>query len=215
MNTDNTKNCKFCGSTLPKRLKACPHCGKDQRNFFMKHKIITVILALVVMGGIGSSLSEQEKNSIEYVPYKYGDIVKNNNVVKEAKFKMPKDIEISIQKQSVVTIAELTAANPFNQANNDIAVIEITMTNNSKEPVSYNSLGFSYATHNGVQLKDFNISLNVLPDKYNSLDSFGSGDLMPGMTFTRQLTVEIPESDTVGTIEWNYSGVQFTVKLPK
>ncbi len=36
-------NCKDCGKEIAKGAK-CPHCGKDQRNFFAKHKILTVFL---------------------------------------------------------------------------------------------------------------------------------------------------------------------------
>lgn len=35
-------NCKACGKEIAKVVKKCIHCGKDQRNFFMKHKIFTV-----------------------------------------------------------------------------------------------------------------------------------------------------------------------------
>lgn len=31
--------CKTCGNDVAKGAKSCPNCGKDQRNFFMKHKI--------------------------------------------------------------------------------------------------------------------------------------------------------------------------------
>jgi hypothetical protein len=50
-------NCKTCGKEIAKGVKKCPHCGKDQRNFFMKHKIITGVLILLILGGIGSALN--------------------------------------------------------------------------------------------------------------------------------------------------------------
>lgn len=49
--------CKSCGKEVAKGAK-CPNCGHDQRNFFMKHKIITVILAIVIIGGIGSATNK-------------------------------------------------------------------------------------------------------------------------------------------------------------
>lgn len=49
-------NCKACGKEIAKGVKKCVHCGKDQRNFFMKHKIITFILAIAILGGIGSAM---------------------------------------------------------------------------------------------------------------------------------------------------------------
>lgn len=43
-------NCKACGKEIAKGCKKCPNCGKDQRSFFGKHKILTVFLILVVLG---------------------------------------------------------------------------------------------------------------------------------------------------------------------
>ncbi|MDQ7094285.1 zinc ribbon domain-containing protein [Desulfosporosinus sp. PR] len=42
-------NCKACGKEIAKGVKKCPHCGKDQRNFFGRHKILTGIVALIVI----------------------------------------------------------------------------------------------------------------------------------------------------------------------
>ncbi|MDQ0929802.1 hypothetical protein QFZ25_003862 [Bacillus atrophaeus] len=78
--------CKACSQEIAKGVKKCPNCGKDQRNFFMRHKIITFILAVVViiiisnLGGGGSSeastktgsSSQEEKEKT----YNVGDTVK-------------------------------------------------------------------------------------------------------------------------------------------
>lgn len=56
-------NCKACGKEIAKGAKTCVHCGKDQRNFFMKHKILTGILAIIILAGIGSALGgNDDKN---------------------------------------------------------------------------------------------------------------------------------------------------------
>ncbi|HBC96012.1 MAG TPA: hypothetical protein DC034_04330 [Clostridium sp.] len=55
-------NCKACGKEIAKGVKKCPHCGKDQRNFFMKHKIVTLILAVAILGSISSAIGGN-KNS--------------------------------------------------------------------------------------------------------------------------------------------------------
>ncbi|WP_243444964.1 Ltp family lipoprotein [Romboutsia maritimum] len=49
-------NCKACGKEVAKNAKSCPNCGKDQRNFFMRHKVITFILVIFVLSGIGSGM---------------------------------------------------------------------------------------------------------------------------------------------------------------
>ncbi|KAF1084317.1 tRNA-anti-like protein [Sporotomaculum syntrophicum] len=48
------KACKECGNEISSDAKKCPHCGKDQRNWFLQHKIITAILAIAVLMIIGS-----------------------------------------------------------------------------------------------------------------------------------------------------------------
>lgn len=62
--------CKACGQEIAKGVKKCPNCGKDQRNFFMRHKIITFILAVVVIiiianigGGGGSEATSKTSSS--------------------------------------------------------------------------------------------------------------------------------------------------------
>lgn len=57
------KICKECGAEVSSK-GICPKCGKDQRNFFIKHKVVTFILILAVLGAIvGASGSENKSNS--------------------------------------------------------------------------------------------------------------------------------------------------------
>lgn len=47
--------CKACSKDIAKGVKKCPSCGKDQRNWFMKHKIITGIIVLSIIGVLGNT----------------------------------------------------------------------------------------------------------------------------------------------------------------
>lgn len=49
------KQCKECKSEIDSKATKCAKCGADQRNWFRKHPILTVILALFVIGMIGSA----------------------------------------------------------------------------------------------------------------------------------------------------------------
>lgn len=51
-------NCKACGKEVSKGAKKCPSCGHDNRNFFMKHKIITGLIVVIVFVVIGNSGSK-------------------------------------------------------------------------------------------------------------------------------------------------------------
>lgn len=48
--------CKACGKEIAKGVKKCPNCGKDQRNWFMRHKILSFIGAIIVLSIIVSAL---------------------------------------------------------------------------------------------------------------------------------------------------------------
>jgi hypothetical protein len=60
------KQCKACKSEIDSKATKCSKCGSDQRNWFRKHPILTVILALFVIGMIGSSKGgSKTENSTE------------------------------------------------------------------------------------------------------------------------------------------------------
>jgi len=54
------KKCKSCKTEIDSNASKCPHCQTDQRSWFRKHPIITVILLLIIVGIIGSSGSKKE-----------------------------------------------------------------------------------------------------------------------------------------------------------
>ena len=49
------KQCKACKSDIDPKATKCSKCGADQRGWFRKHPILTVILVLVVIGIIGGA----------------------------------------------------------------------------------------------------------------------------------------------------------------
>lgn len=59
------KICKICGKELAKGAKTCPNCGTDQRNFFARHKVISVILALIILSTLGSITGESHNSKVK------------------------------------------------------------------------------------------------------------------------------------------------------
>ncbi|OGI27079.1 MAG: hypothetical protein A2359_02220 [Candidatus Moranbacteria bacterium RIFOXYB1_FULL_43_19] len=60
-----TKKCPQCGEEILASAKKCKHCQADLRNWFVKHKIATAILALLVLIVIisaGGKNEEENKN---------------------------------------------------------------------------------------------------------------------------------------------------------
>lgn len=56
------KICKECGSEVSSK-GVCPKCGKDQRNFFTKHKVVTFLLVVIILGAIVGGTSENSNNN--------------------------------------------------------------------------------------------------------------------------------------------------------
>lgn len=55
--------CKECGAEISSGAKTCPNCGKDQRNFFAKHKILTFVLFVVIIGVVATSTGGGNNNT--------------------------------------------------------------------------------------------------------------------------------------------------------
>ena len=49
------KKCKSCQKEIDNKAKKCPYCQADQRNWFMRHPILTGILVLFIIGMIGAA----------------------------------------------------------------------------------------------------------------------------------------------------------------
>ena len=62
--TSKLTNCDACQKEISKSVKKCPSCGHDQRNFLMRHKILTVVVAvIVIIGSTGNSTMTPVANS--------------------------------------------------------------------------------------------------------------------------------------------------------
>ena len=57
------KKCKSCQKEIDNKATKCPFCQSDQRNWFRKHPILTVILGLMFIGIVGSSNSNKNSNT--------------------------------------------------------------------------------------------------------------------------------------------------------
>ena len=67
------KKCKECKEEISSSAKKCPKCGKDQRNFFMKHPVLYTILIIIIIAVASSSGSD----TIDTGASSTGDITTN------------------------------------------------------------------------------------------------------------------------------------------
>lgn len=113
-------SCKACNKEIAKGVKKCPHCGKDQRNFFMKHKILTGILVVVLLAAIGSATGGDDK------PSSGGDITSKGNSKVEQNEKKEEKTEFSVDEVISYKDFDLTFTNQRN-INSKYIVLDVTI----------------------------------------------------------------------------------------
>ena len=116
-------NCKACGKEIAKGVKKCPHCGKDQRNFFMKHKIITGILVIILLAALGGVMGGDDK------PSSGGEVSSKENVEK-GKEKEEKKTEFKLDEVISYKDFDLTFTNQRNISgitDSEYIVLDVTV----------------------------------------------------------------------------------------
>lgn len=189
-------NCKACGKEIAKGAKTCPSCGKDQRNFFMKHKILTGIIIIIIIGIIGavnssgntspSSSSSQpsgSNNPTQSTPT-------NNNATKlkdsyavgeTAKYK---DVEMTVIKVDKSNGTEYDKP----KDGKEFVIVTVKIKNNSSKNLAYNPFYFKMKNSKG-QIEDGTFST------VNKDTALNSGDLASGGEVEGTVIFEEPVGD--------------------
>lgn len=133
-------NCKTCGSEISKGAKCCPSCGKDNRKFYAKHKILTGLLALFIIGSVGNAVDNEDV-----------DVEVNN--VKEEEAKEKAETKVSKYKVTLESGAYDSSGFAF--------YVYGTLTNNKKD-VDYIQILIPVYDKNGNKLGDAMANCNNL-----------------------------------------------------
>lgn len=140
------KSCKECGAEISNGAKACPRCGKDQRNFFTKHKVLVIIAVLVVLVGIAATGTSDNNNTVETG----GQIITNQP-----------------QEKFTLESSSITERNSF------AVYIGGTIKNNTNKQYSYVQVTFNVYDADGAQLGTAIDNINNLEAngvwKYNAM----------------------------------------------
>ncbi|MBT4648976.1 zinc ribbon domain-containing protein [bacterium] len=73
MTKEQNKHCPKCKEEIKEDAKKCKHCGADLRNWFVRHKVLSVILGFILLSIIisasgGSDSSTGNDTSPNYYP---------------------------------------------------------------------------------------------------------------------------------------------------
>lgn len=198
------KSCKDCGNEISKGAKTCPKCGKDQRNFFIKHKFITFILVIIVLGAISSSGGNEtaqvsSTNQKEEVVYNVGETIATKEY----------EITIDAVKEKNKVGNQYLSSTP---AEGGVYVaIDFKYKNISDAPLS----SWDFPTVELVDSKGVEYSSDISASSYYATemepDRKVLSDLNPNITVTDNKVFEV-SSETYNSGEW-FLVVDNTIKI--
>jgi len=185
------KKCKSCQTEIDEKAKKCPNCKSDQRNWFMRHKILTALFAIVILGVMAGVLggggdSNTSSSSNQEKTYRFT----------ERADKQTKDVEIvpgesgtvDGRKLTVVSVERKASLSEFDNApsGKTYLVANVTIENVSDETQTYNVFDFRLQTAGG----------QVVDPYYGGDNNLSSGDLVTGGKASGNVTFEAPIETT-------------------
>lgn len=200
-------NCKACDKEIAKGVKKCPHCGKDQRNFFMQHKVITVIGVIVILGVLGSVGGGKKDTSstatATKTETKQEETKKNVEEVKDT-YAVNEAVKLD---DAVVTVTKVEKSNgsDYNKPKDgmEFVIVTVSIKNNGKNELSYNPYDYKMQNSKG-QITDQTFTT------VNTSTQLNSGKLAENGEITGTIAFEQPKGDTALVLK--YKGNMFSNK---
>lgn len=136
------KICKECGAEVSSK-GVCPKCGKDQRNFFVKHKVITFILIVIILGviigvnGSGDNKSQSTQVTANETSSNNDTTEKGNTVVN-----VGEEIETNDTKITFVSAQDYTSYKSYSapKTGNKVVRAEVIFENISTSDIYLSNL---------------------------------------------------------------------------
>ncbi|UPM55503.1 DUF4352 domain-containing protein [Gottfriedia acidiceleris] len=184
--------CKTCGKEIAKGVKKCVHCGKDQRNWFRRHKIMSALGAIIVVSIIGSALSGGGDGATTTNGSSKVEVEKKEKIFKVGDIVKDDQLEIKVSKvEEKHSVGDQYYGKKASEGGVLVA-IQYTMKNVSDEPVGV----FDYPTLNLVDEKGTKYDSDIDASSSYAVetkidDSKILSDLNPGITVTGTEVYEI------------------------
>ena len=171
--------------------------------WFKKHKVLSVILAFIVIAVIASAASGGSNNS--------SSGGNSNNAEKTYKFddradKQKKDVEVLPGETATVGGVKMTISNveykthlsDFETADSGktYVVADVALENTSNETQPYNIFNFRIQTASG----------QVLDGAITTIQTLGSGDMVAGGKASGKVVFEVPVEDGHNYVIWKPNG---------
>ena len=179
------------------KASKCPHCQADQRNWFVKHKIMTGFLVIIVFfvfiiavgsGKNSGSTSTTNSNSSS------GN--SNTPAVQTAKVGATvNDGDLAFTVQTVDTAQ--TIGNSFTQktAQGQYVILTVKIQNNGKDTKTINASDFNVVDSQGRKY-DYSTDGQMAMEETDGTTSFFLQQIQPSLSVTGKLVFDVPATAT-------------------
>ncbi|HEY8805278.1 MAG TPA: DUF4352 domain-containing protein [Clostridium sp.] len=198
-------NCKACKEEIAKGVKKCVNCGADQRSFAGRHKIITGILAIAILGGIGSAMGDGNKTDSAKADSSTSTAVSATTPAPVAK---PAETVISTEgissdvkiKVLEVTTPAYTGKDSFkHNPQGAFVVVKLSIQNNQKDAISVTDSSFKLLDKDKREFDastDASIGMMMVEKK-----TFMFENVNPGNTIEGYIVYDVPKGLTGFTMQ--------------
>lgn len=197
MANNNLGSCKICEKEIAKGVKKCPHCGKDQRSFLGRHKILSFIGFLIIFGIIGSALGgEAEVSNADNTSTTASAPAKEEKVYKVGEAIPADKVEITITKFEEKDQVGNEFINKAVSEGGTFVAIQYKIKNTSKKPVGmFDYPVVSLVDEEGTEFDtDIDASSNYAIETDVDNAKIAS-DLNPGITVTDTKVFEVSKEN--------------------
>lgn len=151
----------------------------------MKKIGLGIIIVLVILVVIGAAAGDKPKKVGSTSESKTETTSDNKSKTSTQTYKMGDQVKLGDKVVTVHTAADYTSSNPYIKPKdgNKFVVIDVSIKNDSKEAVNYNTFDFKLQDD-----KDYSYTFGFADKE----PAFGSGVLQPGQTTRGFLSYEIP-----------------------
>lgn len=191
-------NCKSCQKEIAKGVKKCVNCGADQRNFAGRHKILTTLAVLVVLGVISSASSGGSSNTTAPVASSANTtpVAAKPTVPVLSKEGVSSDVKISVKSfTSATSVGDVKPQGIFK-------LVKINVANEQKDAITVTNGSFKLIDDKGREFSSSSSVDNelIFSDK-NPIKRFPSDDVNPGMSAEGTVVFDVPKDATGFTLQ--------------
>jgi hypothetical protein len=162
--------------------------AEKDRNWFARHKILSVIIGVIVIGGIAGAMGGDKDNTA----------TKTSNAGSSQTEKAEEKTEFKVGETATfddksITVTEVQrnydTGNQFAQpeSGKEFVIVTVNIVNNSDSNLDYNTFEFKMQDSNGVQQNEAFTALTE--------GKLNSGSLAKGGKVTGKLAYEVPKDD--------------------